>query len=66
MGTFLGFAREKQINRVMQIPVSEITPNPHQPRTEFDEADIIRSRRASTRTGCCSHFPYDDSRKATS
>lgn len=41
MGTFLGFAREKQINRVMQIPVSEITPTPHQPRTEFDEADII-------------------------
>lgn len=40
MAAFLGFAKERQINRVIQIPISEIVPNPHQPRTEFEHADI--------------------------
>lgn len=40
MAAFLGFAREKQINKVVQVSVSEIVPNPSQPRTEFDFADI--------------------------
>ncbi len=44
MAAFLNFTkekeREKEENRVLQIPVSEIVPNPHQPRTEFDYADI--------------------------
>ena len=44
MPTFLNFTKEKERereeNRVLQIPVSEIFPNPHQPRTEFDYADI--------------------------
>ncbi len=32
--------RKKEENRVVQIPISEIVPNPHQPRTEFDYNDI--------------------------
>lgn len=44
MAAFLNFTREKERekeeNRVLQIPVEEIIPNPHQPRTEFDYADI--------------------------
>ncbi|MBE6844394.1 MAG: ParB/RepB/Spo0J family partition protein [Ruminococcus sp.] len=44
MPAFLNFAkekeREKEENKVLQIPVSEIVPNPHQPRTEFDYSDI--------------------------
>ncbi|MBQ3566357.1 MAG: ParB/RepB/Spo0J family partition protein [Oscillospiraceae bacterium] len=44
MPAFLSFTkekeREKEENRIIQIPVSEIVPNPHQPRTEFDYADI--------------------------
>lgn len=40
MAAFLGFTKEKQINKVIQIPIDDIVPNPHQPRTEFDHADI--------------------------
>ena len=44
MAAFLNFTkekeREKEENKVLQIPVSEIVPNPHQPRTEFDYSDI--------------------------
>lgn len=44
MGAFLSFTKDKEKereeNKVIQIPVSEIVPNPHQPRTEFDYSDI--------------------------
>lgn len=44
MAAFLNFTREKERekeeNKILQLPVSEIVPNPHQPRTEFDYADI--------------------------
>lgn len=44
MAAFLNFTKEKEKekndNRVLQIPISEIIPNPHQPRTEFDYNDI--------------------------
>lgn len=40
MAGFLTFAREKPINRVVEVEVGEIVPNPHQPRTEFDVADL--------------------------
>lgn len=46
MAAFLNFTREKerekerQENKVVQIPVSQIMPNPHQPRSEFDFSDI--------------------------
>ena len=40
MAGFLTFTREKPINRIVEVDVSEIVPNPHQPRTGFDPADI--------------------------
>ncbi len=40
MAGFLTFTREKPINRIVEVEVGEIVPNPHQPRTEFDIADI--------------------------
>ena len=44
MAAFLNFTKEKEKekeeNRVVQIPISDIVPNPHQPRTEFDYNDI--------------------------
>ena len=42
MAAFLNFTKEKEKeeNRVVQITISEIVPNPHQPRTEFDYNDI--------------------------
>ena len=48
MAAFLNFTKEKERekerqreeNRVVQIPVSEIVPNPHQPRSDFDYCDI--------------------------
>lgn len=41
MAAFLGFTKEKQINKVVQIDINEIDPNPHQPRTEFEGGDIF-------------------------
>ncbi len=40
MAGFLTFTKEKPVNRVVEIEISSILPNPHQPRTEFDFADI--------------------------
>ena len=48
MAAFLNFTKEKEREksrhreetRVLQIPVSEIIPNPHQPRKDFDYGDI--------------------------
>ena len=40
MAGFLTFTREEPINRIVEVDVSEIVPNPHQPRTGFDPADI--------------------------
>lgn len=41
MGTFLGFTREKNTTRVIQVAPEEILSNPHQPRTEFEEVEIL-------------------------
>lgn len=40
MSGFLNFAKEKQINKVIEVEISEIIPNPNQPRTGFPESDI--------------------------
>ena len=44
MAAFLNFTKEKERereeNKVVQIPVAEIVPNPHQPRTDFDYNDV--------------------------
>lgn len=40
MAGFLSIVKEKQINKVIEIEISKIIPNRHQPRTEFDKADI--------------------------
>lgn len=40
MAGFLTFTKEKPLNRVVEVSVSEIVPNPHQPRTDFDLADM--------------------------
>lgn len=44
MAAFLNFAKEKEKekeeNKVLQLPIADIFPNPHQPRTEFDYSDI--------------------------
>ena len=40
MPGLLSFTREKQINKVIEVSIDLIVPNPHQPRTEFDDNDI--------------------------
>lgn len=40
MAGFLNFTRDKQINKVIEVDIDLIIPNPHQPRTEFFDADI--------------------------
>jgi len=41
MGGLLSFTKDKSINKVVEIEVSRILPNPNQPRKDFDNADII-------------------------
>lgn len=40
MAGFLNFAKEKQINKVIEVDVADIVPNPYQPRSDFSDADI--------------------------
>ena len=40
MAGFLNFTKEKLVNKVIEVDVADIVPNPYQPRTEFTDADI--------------------------
>lgn len=40
MAGFLNFTKDKQFNKVIEVDIHLIIPNPHQPRTEFSDADI--------------------------
>ncbi|MBQ4533973.1 MAG: ParB/RepB/Spo0J family partition protein [Ruminococcus sp.] len=40
MAGFLNFTKEKSINRVIEIDIKQIVPNPHQPRKHFPDNEI--------------------------
>lgn len=40
MAGFLNFTKERQINKVIEVEIKNIIPNPHQPRTDFFDNDI--------------------------
>lgn len=40
MAGILSFTKERQINKVLEVKISDIIPNPYQPRTNFDQSDI--------------------------
>ena len=40
MAGFLNFTKDKQINKVIEVEIDDISPNPHQPRTEFYDNEI--------------------------
>ena len=40
MAGFLNFTKEKLVNKVIEIEVDMIIPNPNQPRTEFQDSEI--------------------------
>ena len=49
MAGFFNLTKEKLINKVVEIAINEILPNPYQPRTDFNEdisalADEIEDR----------------------
>ena len=37
MAGFFNLTKEKLINKVVEIAINEILPNPYQPRTDFNE-----------------------------
>ena len=41
MAGFLNLTKEKQINKVYEVEIGRIIPNPNQPRTEFKETEIV-------------------------
>ena len=40
MNTLFGFTKEKVLNKVVQVNIDEIVPNPHQPRRTFDDNEL--------------------------
>ena len=40
MAGFLSFTKEKQVNKVLEVPVDMIVPNPYQPRMDIEQGDI--------------------------
>ncbi|HBB72012.1 MAG TPA: chromosome partitioning protein ParB [Ruminococcus sp.] len=40
MAGFLNFTREKQVNKVIEVEVGRIIPNPDQPRRKFQDSDL--------------------------
>ncbi len=40
MAGIFSFTKDKQINKVIEVDIRLIIPNPHQPRTDFSESDI--------------------------
>lgn len=40
MAGIFNFTKDKQINKVIEVDIRLISPNPHQPRSEFCESDI--------------------------
>lgn len=41
MSMLFSMSREKVLNKVIELSVDEISPNPHQPRRSFDESELI-------------------------
>ncbi|MBQ9139908.1 MAG: ParB/RepB/Spo0J family partition protein [Ruminococcus sp.] len=41
MAGFLNLTKEKQINKVYDVEIGKILPNPNQPRKDFKEAEIV-------------------------
>ena len=42
MAGFLNLTREKQVNKVYEVEISRIIPNPNQPRTDFNQSEIVQ------------------------
>ena len=40
MNTLFGLTKEKVLNKVVQVGIDEIVPNPHQPRRTFDDNEL--------------------------
>ena len=40
MPVFLNISKEKQINKVVEIDIDKVFPNPNQPRTDFSDAEL--------------------------
>lgn len=41
MAGFLNLTKEKQINKVIEVEIGRIIPNPNQPRKDFNESEIV-------------------------
>lgn len=41
MSAFFSLSKEKVVGRVIEVGVDEITPNPHQPRTAFNQEELF-------------------------
>ena len=51
MTNFFGLTKEKAINKVYAIPVSDIFPNPNQPRKFFSEDELEQLSESITHNG---------------
>lgn len=51
MRSIMQKTNEKEVNRVVELDVSQIVPNPNQPRTQFDREDLSRLAKSIMQDG---------------
>lgn len=51
MAGFLNFTKEKSINKVIEIEIKQIMPNPHQPRKSFPDNEIAALAESISQNG---------------
>ena len=51
MGGFLNFTKEKLVNKVIEVNVEKIIPNPNQPRVDFQDRDIAALAESISQNG---------------
>ncbi len=51
MAGFLNLTKEKQVNKVVEIEICRIIPNPNQPRRDFKESEIVALAESISQNG---------------
>lgn len=51
MSGFMNLTKEKTVNKVLEIGIERIIPNPHQPRTAFSDEEIMKLANSISQNG---------------
>ena len=51
MAGFFNAVKERQINKVIEVEIGRVIPNPNQPRKQFNEAEIVSLAESISQNG---------------